>query len=40
MTQGVATFIWIVGGIIGFISAMSIIDIIKTNSKGNSEESH
>lgn len=33
LTQGVATFIWIVGGLIGFIVAMSVVDAIKTNKK-------
>lgn len=31
LSQGVATFIWIVGGIIGFIAAVSVVDLIKTN---------
>ncbi|MEM7548879.1 MAG: hypothetical protein AAF363_04350 [Bacteroidota bacterium] len=40
MTQGVATFIWIVGSLVGFIAAMSVIDVIKTNKKEDSGESH
>jgi len=37
LSQGVATFIWIIGGIIGFIAAVSIVDIIKTNRSENKE---
>jgi uncharacterized membrane protein len=38
LTQGVATFIWIVAGIIGFIVAVSLVDILKNN--GDKKEHH
>ena len=33
MTQGVMTFIYIVGGLVGLATALSIIDIRKISSK-------
>jgi uncharacterized membrane protein (UPF0136 family) len=38
LTQGVATFIWIVGGLIGFLAAVSVVDLIKTNKKESEDK--